>query len=154
MRDMTRELLIRASRPLHMTRAYQTPRFDPRILRSPIFPREFTPMGAGPRPVFSLSLFFFFFLLSGWNKKKRKKKKKLSTNRPHRWAPDLGGYPSLQREIKFWRWWAGNGRDDFLMGNFWGVLYDRKMATGVQVAGWFNFVIVMVNRSCIAIMII
>lgn len=97
----------------------------------------------------------FFLFPSLWmEQKKRKKKKKLSTNRPHRWAPDLGGYPSLQRAIKFWRWWAGNGGDDFLMGNFWGVLYDRKMATGVQVAGWFNFVIVMVNRSCIAIMII
>lgn len=92
MRDMTRELLIRASRPLHMTRAYQTPRFDPRILRSPIFPREFTPMGADPDPYLPFSIFFFSFSPAshaGWNKKK----KKLSTNRPHRWAPDLGGYP-------------------------------------------------------------
>lgn len=74
MRDMTRELLIRASRPLHMTRAYQTPRFDPRILRSPIFPREFTPMGADPDPYLPFSIFFFPSLqlrtLDGTKKKK------------------------------------------------------------------------------------
>lgn len=77
MRDMTRELLIRASRPLHMTRAYQTPRFDPRILRSPIFPREFTPMGADPDPYLPFSIFFFSFSPAshaGWNKKKKEEK--------------------------------------------------------------------------------
>lgn len=122
MRDMTRELLIRASRPLHMTRAYQTPRFDPRILRSSIFPREFTPMGADPDPYLPFSILFFLFLLSSFarwmeQKKEKKKKEKLSTNRPRRISP------LFKERLSFG---AGNGEDDFLMGNFWGVLYDRN----------------------------
>lgn len=75
MRDMTRELLIRASRPLHMTRAYQTPRFDPRILRSPIFPREFTPMGADPDPYLPFSIFFFSFSPARWMEQKKERRK-------------------------------------------------------------------------------
>ena len=68
---MTRELLIRASRPLHMTRAYQT--LDPRILRFLILPREFTPMGSS-----GISLLLSFLpsrFRKRWNEKKRKKEK-------------------------------------------------------------------------------
>lgn len=100
MRDMTRELLIRASRPLHMTRAYQTPRFDPRILRSPIFPREFTPMGVDPDPYLPLSIFFFFPFsrFARWMERKRKNYRQIDRSD---WAPDLEAYLCLQRAIKF-----------------------------------------------------
>lgn len=129
MRDMTRELLIRASRPLHMTRAYQTPRFDPRILRSPIFPREFTPMGVDPDPYLPLSIFFSFPSLAshvGWNEKE----KIIDKSTGHLTSKHISVF---KERLSFWRRWAGNRGDDFLMGNFWEVLYGGKMATGVQV---------------------